>query len=109
MFTPKRTSEKAEELARPAGPSRSPPTGSRRLVRHSYSRAAHPSQLIVIIPVLEHVAQALLDLGIVPGILTHGFAHQLGPYEAAFQRLSVLLTKWLFLYFLYRQRIFLKA
>jgi hypothetical protein len=60
-------------------------------------------------PITIYVAQALLDFGIVAGIVTHGFIQQLGPYEAAAQALSVLLTKWLFLYFLYRQRIFLKA
>ena len=74
-----------------------------------WTRWSFPFVVIGMNPITIYVAQALLDFGIVAGIVTHGFIHQLGPYEAAVQALSVLLTKWLFLYFLYRQRIFLKA
>ena len=56
-----------------------------------------------------YVAPRFIDFGIVALIFTHGFIHQLGPYQPVFQAFTVIVTKWLFLYFLYRQRIFLKA
>jgi predicted acyltransferase len=70
---------------------------------------AFPFIVIGMNPITIYLAQALLDFGIIAAIVTHGFIHQLGPYQAAFQVFTVLATKWLFLYFLYRQRIFLKA
>jgi len=74
-----------------------------------WRRWAFPFVVIGMNPITIYVVQELLDFAIVAAIVTHGFIHQLGPYEASFVALSVLLTKWLFLYFLYRQRIFLKA
>jgi predicted acyltransferase len=70
---------------------------------------AFPFVVIGMNPITIYLAQALFDFGVVAAIFTHGFIRHLGPYEFAFQALTVLVTKWLFLYFLYRQRIFLKA
>jgi len=70
---------------------------------------AFPFVVIGMNPITIYLAQALFDFGLVAAIVTHGFIHGLGPYEAAFRAFTVLVTKWLFLYFLYRQRIFLKA
>jgi predicted acyltransferase len=74
-----------------------------------WRRWAFPFVVIGMNPITIYVAQALLDFGIVAAIVTHGFIHRLGPYETAFQVFTVLVVKWLFLYFLYRKRIFLKA
>ena len=72
-------------------------------------RWAFPFVVIGMNPITIYLAQDLFDFGILALIVTHGFVHQLGPYEVAFQAFTVIVTKWLFLYFLYRQRIFLKA
>jgi len=39
----------------------------------------------------------------------HGFIDSLGDFRPAFYIAATLLVKWLFLYFLYKQKIFLKA
>jgi predicted acyltransferase len=74
-----------------------------------WNRWAFPFIVIGMNPITIYLAQALLDFGMIATIFTHGFVHHLGPYQAAFQAFSILVTKWLFLFFLYRQRIFLKA
>jgi predicted acyltransferase len=70
---------------------------------------AFPFVVIGMNPITIYLAQDLFDFGIVALIFTHGFIHQLGLYQPAFQAFTVIVTKWLFLYFLYRQRLFLKA
>jgi hypothetical protein len=39
----------------------------------------------------------------------HGFIRHTGSFEQPLLLLCILAVKWLFLYFLYRQKIFLKA
>jgi predicted acyltransferase len=70
---------------------------------------AFPFVVIGMNSITIYLVQALFDFGVVAAIFTHGFIRQLGPYQVAFQTSCVLAVKWLFLYFLYRQRIFLKA
>jgi predicted acyltransferase len=70
---------------------------------------AFPFVVIGMNSITIYLVQALFDFGVVALIVTHGFIRQLGPYQIAFQTLCILVVKWLFLYFLYRQRIFLKA
>jgi hypothetical protein len=45
----------------------------------------------------------------VANIFVHGFIDYFGPYKPLFFDLSVLAVGWLFLWFLYRQKIFLKV
>jgi hypothetical protein len=42
-------------------------------------------------------------------IFVRGFINHIGPYKPLVFDLSVLAVGWLFLYFLYRQKIFLKV
>lgn len=56
-----------------------------------------------------YLAQALFRFNTITDIFVHGFINQLGDYRTAFYIAATLFVKWLFLYFLYRQKIFLKA
>ena len=55
------------------------------------------------------VGQRLIDFEFTANALFLGFSKYLGILAPIFLALSVLLLKWLFLWFLYRRRIFLKA
>jgi predicted acyltransferase len=51
----------------------------------------------------------LFDFGTITTIFVHGFINRLGPAQPVFWAASVMMTGWLFLYFLYRKKIFLKV
>jgi predicted acyltransferase len=51
----------------------------------------------------------LFNFGTITTIFVHGFIHHLGAIEPVFWAVSVELTAWLFLYFLYRKKIFMKV
>jgi hypothetical protein len=51
----------------------------------------------------------LFKFGTITSIFVHGFITHLGPAEPIFWAVSVTMTAWLFLFFLYRQKIFLKV
>lgn len=55
------------------------------------------------------VGQRLIDFEFTANALFLGFSKYLGIIAPVFLTLSVLFLKWLFLWFLYRQKIFLKA
>jgi predicted acyltransferase len=55
------------------------------------------------------VGQRLLDFGSTADALFLGFSKYLGVVGPLFMALSVIFVKWLFLWFLYKQKIFLKA
>jgi len=56
-----------------------------------------------------YLVQALFKFSTITDIFVHGFIQSLGDYRTAFYIACTLVVKWLFLYFLYRQKIFLKA
>ncbi|MBZ5515907.1 MAG: DUF5009 domain-containing protein [Acidobacteriia bacterium] len=56
-----------------------------------------------------YLARRLFNFGTITAIFLHGFIDVLGPAKPLFWDFSVLMTGWLFLYFLYRQKIFLKV
>ena len=56
-----------------------------------------------------YVASKLFDFGTITTIFVHGFINDLGPVKPLFWAVSVMMTGWLFLYFLYRKKIFLKV
>ncbi|MBI1983516.1 MAG: DUF5009 domain-containing protein, partial [Acidobacteria bacterium] len=56
-----------------------------------------------------YIAWRLFDFGSVAGIFVHGFIDYLGPLKPLFWSLSVVATAWLFLWFLHRQKIYLKV
>jgi predicted acyltransferase len=74
-----------------------------------WKRWAFPFFIIGLNPITIYIAQELFDFGMITNVFIHGFAGHLGALEDSFSSLSVLIVKWLFLYFLYRQRIFLKV
>jgi len=60
-------------------------------------------------PITIYVLRSQLDLGVIANVFIHGFINQIGPYKPLVFDLSVFAVGWLFLYFLYRQKIFLKV
>lgn len=73
------------------------------------SRWAFPFIVIGLNPITIYVAGRLFDFGTLADIFVHGFIDSLGAMQPLFWAVSVLAVKWLFLFFLYRQKIFLKA
>jgi len=70
---------------------------------------AFPFVVIGLNPITIYVVQGLFDFGLIASIFVHGFIKHLGAFQPAFWALCVLTVKWLFLYFLYKQKIFLRA
>jgi predicted acyltransferase len=60
-------------------------------------------------PITIYLIRSQFDFGTIANIFLHGFINYLGPYKPLVFDLSVLAVGWLFLYFLYRQKIFLKV
>jgi len=58
---------------------------------------------------LIFIVQNLFDFRHVADVFISGIADHSGIYRALVIAIGVVMTKWLFLYFLYRQKIFLKA
>jgi predicted acyltransferase len=56
-----------------------------------------------------YVASDLFDFRGIANVFIHGFAGELGAFTPSFTALSVLAVKWLLLWFLYRQKIFLRV
>jgi predicted acyltransferase len=56
-----------------------------------------------------YLADRFFDFGTITSIFVHGFINHLGPFKPLFWSVSVVMTSWLFLYFLYRKKIFLKV
>ena len=56
-----------------------------------------------------YLAHQLFDFGTITNIFVHGFIHHTGAIEPLLWAVLVEATVWLFLYFLYRQKIFLKV
>ena len=60
-------------------------------------------------PITIYVVQSQFKFGTIASIFVRGFIDLLGPIKPVFWEASVLLVGWLFLWFLYRQKIFLKV
>jgi predicted acyltransferase len=56
-----------------------------------------------------YLVQELFDFKNVANIFAAGLARHAGLYSALIMAVAIVLSKWLFLYFLYRQKLFLKA
>jgi predicted acyltransferase len=74
-----------------------------------YGKWAFPLVVIGLNPITIYVAQGLFDFSILANIFIHGFADHLGAFQNVFVIICTLVVKWLFLYFLYRQKLFLKV
>lgn len=56
-----------------------------------------------------YVLKEVFDFKYIADIFVQGFIHSLSNIQVPFYLACILIVKWLFLYFLYRQKIFLKA
>ena len=74
-----------------------------------YRKWVFPFVVIGLNPITIYVAQGVFDFGVIAAVFVHGFIDSTGDFRPLVGALSVLAVKWLFLYFLYRQKIFLKA
>lgn len=74
-----------------------------------FKKWAFPFIVIGLNPITIYVAGGLFDFGIIANIFIHGFVDSLGSFKAVFYPLCAFAVKWLFLYFLYRKKIFLKV
>ncbi len=74
-----------------------------------YKRWAFFFTVIGVNAITIYLVSHLFDFGTITTIFVHGFIHHLGAAEPVFWAVSVMMTGWLFLYFLYRQKIFLKV
>ncbi len=70
---------------------------------------AFPFIVIGMNAITIYLVQALFRFGNITDTLVHGFIQYLGDWRTAFYIACTLAIKWLFLYFLYKQKIFLKA
>jgi predicted acyltransferase len=60
-------------------------------------------------PITIYMAQRIFDFGAVAAFFIHGFSGHLGGTGPSFTALGELGVKWLFLWFLFRQKMFLKV
>jgi predicted acyltransferase len=74
-----------------------------------YKRWAFFFSVIGLNAITIYLVDRLFDFGTITAIFVHGFISYLGPLKPVFWAFSVMMTGWLFLYFLYRQKIFLKV
>jgi predicted acyltransferase len=74
-----------------------------------YKKWAFPFVVTGMNSITIYVASALFNFGIIVNIFVYGFIDKLGSFKPVFYALCILIVKWLFLYFLYRKKIFLKA
>ena len=74
-----------------------------------YDKWAFPFIVIGLNPITIYVTQGVFDFSIIANIFIHGFIHNFGSFSTVFNQFCIILVKWFFLYFLYRNRIFLKV
>lgn len=74
-----------------------------------YTRWTFPFRVYGLNSITIYMAAGLFDFGIIAQIFIHGFYAGFGDFQTTFLELCILLIKWLFLYFLYRYKIFLKV
>jgi predicted acyltransferase len=74
-----------------------------------WKKWAFPLTVIGLNPLLIYVVQELFDFSQGANILFGGAANHFGGLKVLTLAVGTVLLKWLFLYFLYRQKIFLKA
>jgi len=76
---------------------------------HGFRRWAFFFTVIGLNPITIYVLRSQFDFGTVANIFVRGFINHFGAYKPLFFDICVLAVGWLFLYFLYRQKIFLKV
>jgi len=74
-----------------------------------YTKWAFPFKVIGMNSITIYVLQGIFDFGIVAKIFIHGFYTSFGSFQELFLVMCIVALKWLFLYFLYKQKLFLKV
>jgi predicted acyltransferase len=74
-----------------------------------YTKWAFPFKVIGMNSITIYVLQGVFDFGIMAKIFIHGFYTHMGAFQIPFYELCIITVKWLFLYFLYKKKIFLKV
>ena len=75
----------------------------------SYQKWAFPFIVIGMNAITIYMANRFVDFGGFTEQFIRGIVNYVADYKALFTVISIFAVKWLFLYFLYRQRLFLKA
>lgn len=74
-----------------------------------HTKWAFPFTVIGMNCITIYVLQGIIDFGGLATYFIHGFYTKFGAFKVPFFELCVLTLKWLFLYFLYKQKLFLKV
>lgn len=74
-----------------------------------YQKWTFPLVVVGVNPIAIYIASGLFDFGSIVNVFVHGFIDYLGAFKPLFWALCMLITKWLFVYFLYKKKIFLKV
>ncbi len=74
-----------------------------------YKKWAFPFVVVGKNAITIYVIQMLFDFGIIVDIFVHGFIKYFGVFKETFFFVCLVAVKWLFLYFLYKKKIFLKV
>ena len=74
-----------------------------------YQKWAFPFVVVGLNSIAIYVASGLFDFGSVVRVFVNGFIDNLGSFKPLFWALCMLTIKWLFVYFLYKKKIFLKV
>jgi predicted acyltransferase len=74
-----------------------------------YKRWAYFFTVIGMNAITIYVVERLFRFRIITNIFVHGFIDYLGPFKPLFYSVCVAATAWLFLWFLHRQKIYLKV
>ena len=74
-----------------------------------YQRWAFPFVVVGLNSITIYLAPLLIDFNKIVDFFVHGFINHLGVFRGVFLAICVLAAKWLFLFFLYKRRIFLKV
>jgi predicted acyltransferase len=74
-----------------------------------YRRWAFPFVVVGLNAITIYLAPLLIDFNKIVDFFVHGFISHLGSFTVLFVAICILVAKWLFLYFLYRKKIFLKV
>ncbi|MBM3708016.1 MAG: hypothetical protein FJW69_06725 [Actinobacteria bacterium] len=74
-----------------------------------YKKWAFPFIVVGVNAITIYVVQMLFDFAVIVDILIHGFIKYTGVFAEAFFFICLVAVKWLFLYFLYKKKVFLKV
>jgi len=74
-----------------------------------YRKWAFPFVIVGMNAITIYLAPLLIDFNKIVNFFVNGFIDHLGTFKPVFYALCILTVKWLFLYLLYKKRIFLKV